>query len=182
LKEIEMSKSNVLRTLVLAASLAIAGTTMSAPASAQVPALLPSVGEMKPSAPLPIDGMYTIREIDKRIMVQDGYAYAVDGWVHALIFQIMPDQVIVRDIQPLPDGSFVGDDLPLMAKIKIEPQPDGSLIARTVTGLPAVYHLDPVGYGAPPAPPAPPSAGWGPGSDPGQNPDAGQPPVDPWAH
>jgi len=179
-----MTKSKPVRSLLLATSLAVAGIASGTPAGAQVPALLPSVGEVEPSAPLAIDGMYTIREIHKRIVIENGYAYAVDSWVHALIFRIMPNQIVMRDIRPLPDGNYIAEDLPLMARVKIEPTPDGSLLTRTVTGLPSTFHLDPAGFDASLYPdpgfepaPLPPH-----GETPPENPDAGEEPVDPWTY
>ncbi|MEZ5736111.1 MAG: hypothetical protein R3E09_09955 [Novosphingobium sp.] len=187
-----MSKPKVMQNLLLAASLAVAGTAVSAPASAQVPGILPSVGDVEPSAPLPIDGMYTIREIDKRIMIENGYIYAVDSWIHALIFKIMPNQIIVRDIVPLPDGSYVSQNLTMSGNMTIEPAPDGSLLATIRSGWPGQWHFDPVGYGAVPYPDDgypddgyddgsyPPEDDWSHGRTPPENPDAGEEPVSPW--
>lgn len=190
-----MSKSKGIGGLLLGVSLALAGAAISPQASAQIPGMLPSVGQVEPSAPLPIDGMYTIREIDKRIMIEDGYIYAVDSWIHAMIFKIMPRQIIVRDIQPLHDGSFISKNLTMQGDMTIEPAPDGSLLATMRSGWPGKWHFDPVGYGDDPMPypdpgygDYPPDDGDYPPSDgvpdrtPPENPDAGEAPVNPWSY
>lgn len=129
--------------LALAAAVAPLGA-----AQAQIPGLLPSIEEVVPLGPLPIDGAWRVVEIDEVIIIGDGHAYALDGWLHALIFQIMPGQVVIKDLYETMDGTFVGDDLPLMAQVELTPMPDGSLQARTRGLLPAIYTLVPV-YDAP---------------------------------
>ena len=131
------------RKLVMAPALALAASTfMVAPAQAQIPGLLPSIEDVTPLAPLAIDGMWRIREIDELIVVDSGHAYAVDGWTHALIFQIMPGQVVLTDLLEEADGTVTGRDLPLMAAVTLEPI-DDMTIRATVHGLvPVVYHLD----------------------------------------
>ena len=183
-----MSKPQTMRRLVLAASLAIAGAAASPQAFAQIPGMLPSVGQVEPSAPLPIDGMYTIRELDKRIMIENGYIYAVDSWNHAFIFKIMPRQIIVRDITPLDHGVFVSNNLTMQGEMTIEQSRDGTLLATMRSGWPGKWHFDPVGYGDDPMPYPDPGYGDGdyPPDDgledrtPPENPDAGEEPVSPW--
>lgn len=129
----------------MAPALAIAlSCSVTAPAQAQIPGLLPSIDEIAPLDPLPIDGVWEIREIRERIVIDSGHAYAVDGWTHALIFRIMPRQVVIRDLRETDDGSYVGDDLPLMSKVELTPMPDGTLRARTRGLIPATYTLVPV--------------------------------------
>ncbi len=180
-----MSNSIRMPALFLAAALAVAS---SAPADAQVPAQLPYVGAVEPSAPLQIDGMYVIREINKRVVIENGYAYAVEGWNHALLWQIMPDQIYVRDITPLPDGSYVSQNLTMNGQMTFEPKRNGTLVATMRSGWPGKWHYDPVGYDESPYPdpgydegplPAPIEDPWGRAPDP--DPDAGEAPVNPWS-
>lgn len=193
-----MQNFKSIRKLLLAAALtATAGAGLATPASAQVPGLLPSIHDVEPQAPTPIDGMWRIRELDKRIMIENGYGYAIDSWIHMLVFEIQPDQVVLQNFDMLPDGSIVADDLPLMSKVVFTPQPDGSLKGTTQALIPVTYHLDPAGYdygyddggdeedywreGPMPYPPEPEVDGpWDPDGPPPENPDAGEEPVSPW--
>ena len=138
---ISLSSSRLLPCAALAATL-MGG--VAAPAQAQIPGLLPSIEEVVPGAPLPIDGIWRIREIDALIQIQNGHASAVDGWTHAFAFQIMPDQVVIRNLTETGDGRFIGDDLPLMSKVTLTPADDGTLRARTKGLIPASYTLEPV--------------------------------------
>ncbi len=184
-----MSQPRLVQSLILAAALAVSGAGTSSPANAQIPGWLPSVGDVEPSAPLPIDGMWNIREINKRVIIENGYAYAVDGWVHALFFNVMPDQVFVRDIQPLPDGTYISQNLTMSGQMTFEPAPGGSLVATMRTGWPGKWHYDPVHHGGYEPPysdtdqddgPYPPEDGRGADRVPPENPDAGEAPVNPW--
>lgn len=183
-----MSKPGFLRNLSVAAALAAACAGAGTPATAQIRALLPSVGDVEPSAPLPIDGMWIIREIDKRIVIENGYAYAVDSWVHALAFRIMPDQIIMRNMHELPGGTYVADNLPMMSRMLLVPTDSGTILATTQGANPVTFHFDPVGFRASPrSDPGydqgslPPGGEWLREVSPSQDPDAGEEPVDPWS-
>lgn len=139
-----MQKVSGVRKLFAAPMLALAlAGGVAAPAQAQIPGLLPSIDDVTPLDPLPIDGTWRIREINQLIVIGDGHAYAVDGWTHALIFKIMPRQVVIRDLRETEDGTYVGDDLPLMSKVELKPMRDGTLRARTRGLIPATYTLIP---------------------------------------
>ncbi|ASK89300.1 hypothetical protein [Sphingorhabdus sp. SMR4y] len=138
---ISLSRSRWLLAAALAATLSHG---VAAPAQAQIPGLLPSIEDVVPGAPLPIDGIWRIREIGALILIQEGHASAIDGWTHALVFQIMPDQVVIRNLTETGDGRFVGDDLPLMSQVTLTPASDGTLRARTKGLVPASYTLEPV--------------------------------------
>lgn len=97
-----------------AAALALGSLAAPAPVEAQIHALLPTIDEMEQLEPLPIEGVWQIREIGKRIVIEGGHAYAEDSWVHMLLFRIEPDQVVITNIRELPNGDFIGRDLPLM--------------------------------------------------------------------
>lgn len=178
------------KSVIAAALAAVLAVGLSSPAQAQMPAQLPFIDDVSPGAPLPIDGTWRIREINELIVIRGGYAYAVDGWVHALVFRIMPGQVIMTNLRATPDGSFIGDNLPLMAKFVLSPLPDGSLLGRTQALIPAIYTFDPASApggspwdDAPQVPPGEPGGSpWGdapqvPPDEPGAPPDDW---VSPW--
>jgi len=116
-----------------------------APASAQIPALLPSIDQVKRLDPLSIDGVWVIREVGQSVIIEGGHAYAEDGWVHMFVFRILPEQVVIKNIRELANGDFVAQDLPLMANVTME-RIDPDIVRVTTEGLiPIVYHLDRVG-------------------------------------
>ena len=141
-----MQKELGLKRFLVAPTLAFAlASGAVAPAQAQIPGLLPSIEDVTPLDPLPIDGTWRIREINELIVIDSGHAYAVDGWIHALVFKIMPGHVVLSDLQERGDGTISGQDLPLMAPITLSPVDDYTVRA-TVHGLiPVTYHLDLVG-------------------------------------
>ena len=100
-----------------ALSLGIAGAP--APAGAQIPGLLPSIDQVERLDPLPIDGVWEIRELGERVIIEGGHAYAEDGWIHMFIFQILPEQVVIKSIRELASGDYVAQDLPLMANVTL---------------------------------------------------------------
>ena len=175
------------RSASFAVALTLIGGAITVPAYAVIPGLLPSIQDVPVGEPLPIDGIWTIRELGKRIAIDKGRGWAVDTWVHAFVFQIMPNQVVLRNFQAMPDGTFIADDLPLMSKVRFTPQPDGTITAQTQGMIPVTYHLDPNsltggGYGGTPVMP-PPDMGEIPGAgEPEADPDAGQEPVSPWGN
>lgn len=130
-----------LKPLMAAAMAVTMAVGLPTAAQAQIPGLLPSIEDVDP---LPIDGVWRIRENGELIVIGDGHAYAVDGWTHAFVFQIMPRQVVLRNLRENARGDFVGDDLPLMSKVTLSYRRDGSLRARTKGLVPVTYHLEPV--------------------------------------
>ena len=128
--------------LGFAAAAALALVNVAAPAAAQMRAVLPTIDEVEELEPLPIDGVWEIRELGERIVIEGGHAYAEDGWVHMMLFQIEPGQVVIKNIRELANGDFVAQDLPLMAPVKIERVGRGTLRARTEGLIPVTYHLE----------------------------------------
>ena len=115
------------------------------PAHAQVPALLPMKDAVAPTQAMSLDGVWRINTINKRIRIEQGRAYAVDGWVHLFTFQIQPGMVVIQNIAPVSAGHYTGDDLPLMGKWEAKMQNDRSLAVEVAGSLgPASYQLIPV--------------------------------------
>ncbi|MFL0357142.1 caspase domain-containing protein [Erythrobacter sp. GH1-10] len=85
------------------------------------------------SDPLAIDGIWTITSIDKRIRIEGGRAFAVDGWNHLGVLRVEPDQVVLTDLRSGDDGAFVGFDQVLQAKMTLKIRSDGNLDYRAST-------------------------------------------------
>jgi len=128
--------------IATAAALALGSVSAPAPAAAQMRAILPTIDEVQPLEALPIDGVWEIREIGERVVITDGHAYAEDGWVHMMLFQIEPGQVVIKGIRELADGDFVAQDLPLMSTVTLKWLDDETLRARTDGLIPVTYHLE----------------------------------------
>ncbi len=76
---------------------------------------------------LPIDGIWTISSIKKRIRIEKGRAYALDGWTHAIVFNILPDMVVLQNFKRNGPGRYEAEDLPLVAKSEMKLRADGNL-------------------------------------------------------
>ena len=65
----------------------------------QIPAFLPMMTAVPVTQAQPIDGIWTISSLGKRIRIEGGRAYAVDPWVHMFVLKIQPGMVVIKDIQ-----------------------------------------------------------------------------------
>ncbi|MEL6529111.1 MAG: hypothetical protein AAFQ27_04065 [Pseudomonadota bacterium] len=128
--------------LATVGALAIGSLGAPSQAHAQMRALLPTIDQVEPLGTLPIDGVWEIREIRERIVIENGHAYAEDGWVHLLLFKIEPEQVVLKNIRELADGGFVAQDLPQMTSVAFEWVDEDTLRGRTSGLIPVTYHLD----------------------------------------
>lgn len=105
-------------------------------------AFLPSRYDVEQNQALPIDGVWTISTIKKRIKIEKGRAYALDGWTHALILKVLPEMVVIRNITRTEAGQYAADDLPLVAKAEMSLRSDGNIDVSVKTfPFPAKYTL-----------------------------------------
>lgn len=83
----------------------------------EVAAFLPKIVDVKPAEPMAIDGIWSISSLDKKVRVDRGRIYAIEGWKHLLVLKIKPGMVVIRDIKEQDDvGFYVGKDLPLQGE------------------------------------------------------------------
>ena len=75
---------------------------------------LPDKSDVKPKSVMPIDGVWTISSIDKRIKIDRGRAYAIDSWAHLGLFEIKKGMVVIKDIKKKAVSNYTGYDLPLL--------------------------------------------------------------------
>ena len=117
--------------LTLAAPLAGAQDMVDALAEAagipQVSAFLPDRYSVAQTDPMPIDGVWTISTIRKRIRFEGGRAFAVDPWTHMFVLKVQPDMVVVQDIRRTGAGVYEGFDLPLLGESTMRIGEDGNL-------------------------------------------------------
>jgi hypothetical protein len=140
----------ILRTMRLGclASLWLFSTWSSAmeiPEIPKVPAFLPTVEQVPATQPMPLDGTWLVPVIGKKIRIDSGRAYAVDGWTHLFVLDIQPGMVVLKDLVPTGPGQYVGEDLPLMGRLTARVMADQS-ISVSVAGVlgQANYKLVPV--------------------------------------
>ncbi|NRA29124.1 MAG: hypothetical protein HRU11_02600 [Parvularculaceae bacterium] len=86
------------------------------------------------TASQPIDGIWMIDNIQKRVRFESGRAYAVEGWLHALSLKVQPNMVVVKDVVQTRAGEWQGQDLPLMGKAVYTLQANGKMVG-VVTGM-----------------------------------------------
>lgn len=167
------------KTLFLAGALATTSALIAAPAHAQVPAFLPAVEDVAPAAATDADGTYVVSTINKRITIENGRAYVVDGWTHAFILAVQPGMVTLQNFRQTGPNTYEADDLPMMGKVVFNRQPNGTLqgVVQGALGT-AKYALVPTKYAGVPV-------GGDPGGEPiSDDPGLGAPPPsnDPWVY
>lgn len=96
-------------------------------------AALPGRYAVDLGAPLPIDGIWRISTNNKRIRIERGRAFAVDGWNHVLLFRVEPEQVTMTDIRREKAGEYLGRDILLGGDARMTLRADGNLDVRVAT-------------------------------------------------
>jgi MAC/Perforin domain-containing protein len=112
---------------------------------AVIPGMLPNKNDVPQTERSPIDGDWMISVNNKRIRIESGRAYALDTWLHALIWTIQPDMVVLQNIETMGNGLFEADDLPLLGRARIQQLDSGELDVTVSTALgPVNYQLQPL--------------------------------------
>ena len=110
-----------------------------------IPAFLPQAKDVNKTQEMAIDGVWLIDTIGKKIRIEAGRAYAVDGWLHLFVLSIDPGMVVIRGIERTIPGEYSGEDLPLLGRWHASLQEDRSLSVTVAGSLgPVKYKLIPV--------------------------------------
>ncbi|WP_299191758.1 caspase family protein [uncultured Erythrobacter sp.] len=96
-------------------------------------AALPDRYAVDLGASMPIDGVWRISTNDRRLRIERGRAFAVDGWNHALLFRVEPEQVTMVDIRRDEPGLYLGRDILLNGDARMSLRADGNLDVRVGT-------------------------------------------------
>ncbi len=141
------------KNILLAGAMAAGSLLVASPAQAQMRALLPMASEVDEGAATDADGTYVVSTINKRITIENGRAYVVDPWTHALVLRVHPGMVTLQNFRQTGPDQFEADDLPMMGKVVFYRQPNGAL-KGVVNGAfgEAKYVLVPTDYAGEPAP------------------------------
>lgn len=93
----------------------------------EIPAFLPDRYSEAKTNPLPVDGLWLINTIRKKIRIEAGRAYAVDGWLHMFVLRVKPDMVVMRNFTRTGAGQYRAEDLPLMGAATLQLGADGNM-------------------------------------------------------
>lgn len=125
--------------------IAMPATAQVVPQVPQIPAFLPMFDSIAPTPPQPLDGTWLITSIRKKIRIEGGRAYAVDGWVHMMVLKVEPGMVVIKDIAPTAPGKYTGNDLPLLGTWDARVEADRSIAVTVKTAMmPISYKLVPM--------------------------------------
>ena len=150
----------MVRTICLTTALFLGAISVASPAAAQnvvdiiggaagaagvpqIPAFLPDKYSVPETEPLPIDGVWMISTIGKRIRIESGRAFAIDPWLHLFVLKVQPDMVVMQNFRRTGSaGQFTADDLPLQGVATFQLQPNGNLKASVQSMFgPVPYEL-----------------------------------------
>jgi len=110
-----------------------------------IPAVLPDKDVVARNTVTPVDGVWRINTLGKRVRIEAGRVYAVDPWLHLGTMQIQPGMVVIQNFQRAGTAHFVGDDLPLQGRFDGYLRPHGRIEVTVLGALgPARYELQPV--------------------------------------
>jgi hypothetical protein len=94
---------------------------------------------------MPLDGTWLISSLRKKIRIEAGRAFVIDGWTHMFVLNIQPGMVVIKDIVPTGPGTYQAEDLPLLGTWTARVQSDRSLSVTVATALlPVSYRLVPI--------------------------------------
>ncbi|MEO0419711.1 MAG: caspase family protein [Pseudomonadota bacterium] len=105
-------------------------------------AALPNRYAVDLGEPLPIDGIWRISTNDKRLRIERGRAFAVDGWNHAVVFKVKPEQVTMVNVREAEPGRWLGRDILLNGDAEMTLRKDGNLDVKVkLFPFPAKFQL-----------------------------------------
>jgi hypothetical protein len=107
-----------------------------------IPAFLPDRYTVAKSRALPIDGVYMVSSIRKKIRIEKGRAFALDPWLHMFVLQVSPDMVVMQNFRRVRPGQYTADDLPLLGQATMRLTANGDLDVNVASKFgPVKYNL-----------------------------------------
>ena len=127
------------RAVLLQTRLALAALLLSffvaAPAAAQVPADLRTFDEISPMAPLPIDGVWRLQELNRQVLIENGHVIAMEEWNHMFLWTVQRGMVTSTDLRQTGPSSFSAYDALLKRTMQWTVREDGIIVASGGNGL-----------------------------------------------
>lgn len=93
----------------------------------QMPAFLPDRYSVPRSSATPVDGVWMISSIRKKIRLEQGRAVVIDPWLHMFVLKVQRDMVVMKDMQRSEPGVYTAYDLPLLGESTMRLAADGNL-------------------------------------------------------
>ena len=119
-----------------------------APAVAQgdlVLADLVQIDETEPGQPLPIDGIWRLRELNKKVAIEGGHVFALEGWTHLLVWAVEPGMVTSTRLRQTDRQKLIAYDALLKREMEWTVREDGTIFASGGEGLlDPKFSLEPV--------------------------------------
>ena len=93
-------------------------------------AFLPMSYNVPPTEAMPLDGVYMIAGMDKRIRIEKGRSFALDSWMVMLVLEVRPNMVLTKDIVPTAPGKYTGFNLTFNKEETFEVTAAGSVESK----------------------------------------------------
>ena len=97
------------------------------------------------SEALPIDGVWQLGDLNKRVEMDRGRMVAIDPWTFLFTKKVLPGSVLIRDIRQTAPGQYQGFDLAWGKPVTFSETVTGTIGVRVQTfPLPVSYDLLPI--------------------------------------
>ncbi len=124
---------------LLWAILAAIGIAIAAPAAQaqdnRPRAALSDYTQVAPGDPLPIDGVWRLRELGKQVIIENGVVIAMEEWTHLFIWVVEPGMVTSSRLRQTDRQKLVAYDELLQREMEWTLREDGTLFASGGEGL-----------------------------------------------
>lgn len=95
--------------------------------------------------PLPIDGIWRLRELGKQVIVEDGIVIAMEEWTHLFVWVVDPGMVTSSKLKQTDRQKFTAYDELLKQEMEWTVRADGTIFASGGKGLLAPkFSLEPI--------------------------------------
>lgn len=106
---------------------------------------LAQIDELQPDQPLPIDGIWRLRELNKQVAIEAGHVFALEGWTHLLVWVVEPGMVTSTKLRQTDRQKLIAYDALLKREMEWTVREDGTIFASGGEGLLAPkFSLEPV--------------------------------------
>ena len=134
----------ILVALLAALGLSLPGTAAAAQDN-RPRAALTNYEQAAQSEPTPIDGLWRLREINKKVIIENGLVIALEEWVHLFIWVVEPGMVTSSRLRQTDRQKLVAYDELLMREMEWTLREDGTVLASGGNGLlDPKFSLEPV--------------------------------------
>ncbi|MEO9635461.1 MAG: RICIN domain-containing protein [Parasphingorhabdus sp.] len=106
---------------------------------------LVQIDEVDPEQPLPIDGIWRLRELNKQVAIENGHVFALEGWMHLFVWVVEPGMVTSTKLRQTDRQKLTAYDALLKRQMEWTVREDGTIFASGGEGLLAPkFSLEPV--------------------------------------